>query len=459
VGVFVGGALLGLLTPNPLLTAGALLLVPVLIRLLWRRGETPILLFAVLYQWLQVTTRLFYADIQGVPLGTLASYAPPPQVREATGLGLIGLLVLAGGAHLILRQLGTSRSLSEGIERFPIWRLFVLYLALVAYEQFLPAFAGLFGPLSEILVPAAEVKWVLVFILGYACIRRGKGYQYLTVAVALEFVLGIGYFSGFKTVFLFLAVIIFAAQVKVSGRTIAVAAVFAGGLLLLGSIWMSIRGEYRTYLNQGTGQQAVRVSTMESLQKAYTLAANVSVQEAVQNVEVVALRLTYIEFLAAAMDHVPDRRAHSEGGIWGQAVQHVLMPRLLFPGKAVLPSDSERTMKYTGIHFAGRARGTSVSMGYMAESYIDFGRYGMFFPILLLGLGWGAIYNFFVSRATINVVGHGFATAVLFNASQFEMTSIKLVGGVLTAFIVLALIQTFIVPEVLPWLQRGSPEA
>jgi hypothetical protein len=97
VGGVGGAAFLGLLTPNPLLTAGALLLVPILIRLLWRRGETPILLFAVLYQWLQVTTRIFYADIKGVSLGALASYARPAQIREATGLGLIGLLILAGG--------------------------------------------------------------------------------------------------------------------------------------------------------------------------------------------------------------------------------------------------------------------------------------------------------------------------------------------------------------------------
>jgi len=94
----------------------------------------------------------------------------------------------------------------------------------------------------------------------------------------------------------------------------------------------------------------------------------------------------------------------------------------------------------------------------MAESYIDFGRYLMFIPILMLGIGWGALYYFFVSRATINVVGHGFATAVLFNASQFEMTSIKLVGGVLTAFIVLALIQAFISPQILPWLMSNSAD-
>jgi hypothetical protein len=459
VGGVGGAAFLGLLTPNPLLTAGAFLLVPILIRLLWRRGETPILLFAVLYQWLQVTTRLLYADIEGVPLGTLASYAPPAQVREATGLGLIGLLVLAGGAHLVLRQLGPSRPLSEWIERFSLWRLFLLYLALVAYEQFLPAFAGLFGPLSEILVPAAQTKWALFFILGYACIRRKEKYSYLATAVAIEFVLGIGFFSGFKTVFLFLAVVVFAAQVKASGRTIAVAAVFASVLLILGSIWMSIRSEYRAYLNQGTDRQVVQVSRMEALQRAYTLASNVSLQEAVQNVEVVALRLSYVEMFAASLEYVPERRPHSEGEIWGQAIQHVLMPRLLFPGKGVLPSDSELTMKYTGLNLASRAQGTSISLGYMAESYIDFGRYLMFVPILLLGIGWGALYYFFVTRATINVVGHGFATAVLFNASQFEMTSTKLVGGVLTAFIVLALIQAYVVPQFLPWLLNESTEA
>lgn len=454
VGVFGIGALFGLLTPNPLLTAGALLVVPLLVRLLWREGETPVLLFAALYQWIQVSARLFYADIQGVPVGSFASHASPAQLQEAVALGLVGLVVLAGAAHVVLRRLGPSRQARARIEQFSLWRLFVLYVALVLYGQLLLYFAGLFGPLREVLVPAAQVKWVLFFVLGYAVLRRRSGYAFLAAAVVTEFILGIGYFSGFKNVFLLLAVVVFTVQGRPSGRTLGVASLFVAGLLLMGSIWMSIRAEYRSYVNQGTQTQTVRVSKVDQVRQAFSLASEVSVDDAVRNLDAVALRLSYVDLFAVVLDYVPDSRRHTAGKLWGGAVQHVLMPRLFFPGKPALPSDTRRTEKYTGIDFAGGAQGTSVSMGYMAESYIDFGRYGMFLPIALLGLIWGGIYYYFVSRASINIIGQGFATAVLYNASQFEMTSIKLIGGVLTTFLVFALIQAFIVPPVSRWLRR-----
>src|SRR5438067_11835823 len=59
------GAVVGYLTPNPLLTSASILVLLLLLKLLWRAGEPPVLLFAASFQWIQITTRIFNADLHG----------------------------------------------------------------------------------------------------------------------------------------------------------------------------------------------------------------------------------------------------------------------------------------------------------------------------------------------------------------------------------------------------------
>ena len=59
---------LGLLTPNPLLTVVSVLSLAFFIKLFWRPGEPPILLFCMVFQWIQGTVLVFYADFQGLHL-------------------------------------------------------------------------------------------------------------------------------------------------------------------------------------------------------------------------------------------------------------------------------------------------------------------------------------------------------------------------------------------------------
>jgi hypothetical protein len=71
------GAAVGYLTPNPLLTSASILALLLLMKLLWRAGEPPVLLFAAWFQWMQITTRVFNADLHG--MGVL-DLSPSPSV-------------------------------------------------------------------------------------------------------------------------------------------------------------------------------------------------------------------------------------------------------------------------------------------------------------------------------------------------------------------------------------------
>ena len=120
-----------------------------------------------------------------------------------------------------------------------------------------------------------------------------------------------------------------------------------------------------------------------------------------------------------------------------------MMPRLFFPDKPNIVPDSDITRKYTKIEVSGGERGgsTSIGIGYFAESYVDFGPKFMFIPIFLLGILEGWIYRYFISKSKTAVVGGALATAaLLFSGGSIATSSTKVLGGVLTNFIVLALV-------------------
>ena len=141
-------------------------------------------------------------------------------------------------------------------------------------------------------------------------------------------------------------------------------------------------------------------------------------------------------YFALAIGNVPDHLPYEKGQLWFGAVKHVLMPRAFYPDKGII-DDSERTSYYTGIQVAGMEQGASISIGYMGESYIDFGPIGMFAPIFVLGLLYGLVYRLFVKYARFKVIGFGAATSVLlFSAYNFETSNVKILGGMLACAII-----------------------
>jgi hypothetical protein len=450
-------ASLGLLTSNPLLTAASVLVVPLFVQLLWRRGEPPVLLFLVLFQWLQVTTRVFHADLVGVGVGRMA-LRPESPIATAVGLGLTALVVLALGQRIGMRSVPlTSPARLEG-ERAGLLphRLFGLYLGLAVLGQVLLGQGWRFLPLMQAFGALAQLKWVPLFILGHIAVSRRTGRGWLAMAVALEVAIGFGgYFSGFKTVFFVLILAALSASLRLTVRqwvSVGFLATMVFGLLL---VWTGIKSEYRSFLRQGEQAQVIRVSWEERLAEVGRLSMALTTSDLGPAMEQGAFRLAYVDFFSDALNYVPASIPHAGGSLWGGAIRHVLMPRVLFPDKPALPSDSELTMHYTGHNLASGEEGTSISLGYVGESYVDFGVLGMWLPIFAMGLLQGWIYAYFVRRAPMRLIGFGFSVAALLPGLFFETSAVKYLGGTLYLLAVLALVLRFVVPQTVGLMSRG----
>jgi len=432
-----GLLLWGAFTANPLITICALLVPPVLVWLLWNPGEPPVLLFAFIMQWLQAASGIFYANLQGQ---TLEAEFGGPELAEATWLSLLGVIAIAMGARAAL--IGTSpinrQALEDEARTLSPVRIFAVYLLILAAVTLVRHVAFRIPSLAQMMLATTSLEWIPVVLLAQAVLTQRRGGAWLALVVAIEFVIGLlGYFSNSKSVFFILAVMLLTWNTimpRVRLIQLAGIAVFLGGFAVF---WTAIKGDYREFISQGTDQQVVNEPVAARIHKLAELALEIDREKISQGFDDALERLGYVTYFGYCLRYVPSSVAYEHGALWRGAIQRVFMPRLFFPGKTGI-DDSQETAKYTGLAVAGQEQGTSIGLGYMAESYIDFGWLGMFIPIFLLGVFYGTIYRLFGYRQQNRLFAMGCAVAILvFGAYTIETSNTKLVGGNVAAAVVL----------------------
>lgn len=444
--VFGLAALGGLFTPNGLLTSVSVLMIPVLASLLWMRGEPPALLFACLTQWLQGSVAVLYTNWYGVSLQSVSGGLP---LARVAWLSQIGILLLAIGMKLAVgrHRRGLRSEVENQTRLLSPGPLFVAYLIGFCFFLGLRKVADLVPGLSQPLLALAALRWTLVYLLAYCVLQKRRGYTLLAVMVTFEIIFGfLGFFGAFRNVFSILLVVMATAQHLFKGlRLLQIG--FAGVIVVMLSIfWTVIKPEYRQFLNQGSGQQKVTVPVRDRIQKIEELARNMDRQSFRDGLDQLTLRVSYLNYFALSLGNVPENIPYEQGKLWFEAIKHTFMPRLFFPDKPVI-DDSERTSHYTGVYVAGIEDGTSISIGYMGESYIDFGIPGMFVPIFCLGLFYGWIYRLFTSQRKYLVLGFAVATSILvFGAYNLETSNIKLVGGNVNSLLAVGVVVRFLGP-------------
>lgn len=449
-GIWAGFAVLviwGGFTVNPLITVSALLMLPALAWLLWRRDEPPVLLFACFMQWLQAAVGIFYENSQG---RTLDEVAGVTKLVQATWSSLLGVLVLALGMKLALVHLRkVNRSaIADEVAALSPSLLFRAFLVVFPICIAVRGVAFLFGGLAQPLFAATAFQWVVVVLLAEAVLRQKKNLSLLIIVVGIEFAQGLmGFFGGFKEVFFVLGVVLLTSPGRLPLRKwLAIVAILVV-VIPTACVWTAIKPEYRTFLSQGESTQAVTVPVGARVLKLVELVQGLNGEEFATGFEDAVQRLSYVTYFAHCINNVPDNVPYENGSLWLGAIQHSLMPRFLFPGKAVT-DDSQRARIYAGVDVAGQEEGASIGIGYMAESYVDFGPYGMFAPILLLGVFYGLIYRHFVARERHRVIGMACAVAILvFGAISIETSNLKLVGGNTLSFLVLGLFCKYLAPQ------------
>lgn len=444
--------ILSIFSANPLLSIFSLGVIVFLTKLLWKKGEPPVLLFIVFIQWIQASTKILHANIYNKPLSVFSSIK---HIEEAIILSLVGIIVLAVGMSLAVRKMNTLNfaQIYEVGKVLNTNRLIKIYFISLVVILGLSFIRSMMPSLSQIILAVQNIKWIVIFILVFSLLVKRERYFYIIIIFCIELIIGLtGYFAGFKTIFFFLLIAIATVRYRLNLSNMMPIGVALSSMIFFMILWTGIKGDYRDFLSKGERAQIILVSPDEQFIQLTKLVSDLDLKQFTNSVDQTLQRISYVDYFGHVLEYVPKIRKHEYGKLWLTAVEHILVPRVVFPAKAILPSDSELTMEYTGLRLASFAQGSSISIGYMGESYIDFGKFGMFVPILILGVLWGKFYKYFISKSKVKVIGFAFAVAVLINAYQLEMNSIKLLGSLIMQFIVLAILFKLTEVRLYKWL-------
>ena len=166
-------------------------------------------------------------------------------------------------------------------------------------------------------------------------------------------------------------------------------------------------------------------------------------------------RVQYTYHLARTMDRIPSVMPHEYGSVWWGNITFVLTPRLLFPNKPIYEA-TKKTNKYTGIGYTGYKKGSSFSLGYFADSYVDFGYIGMFIPLAFLGLFVAFIYRTLYTMKKVNVLFRfAMINVVLYEFTAFEADGLFFFGRLLLMFIIFWGLARFLAPPLQRWLYKA----
>lgn len=445
-----------LLTQNPIKSTCALLLVPFLLKFSWRIGEPPFLFFGLLWQWISINLKVFYANALGLPFDSPDLHEFPANIEQAYWLSQIGLIVFTIGLHLLQRKtplLRINNLIAELTSYSPI-KIILLYvfisIFLLNYSQAFFRFPGF----TQFLFQIANLKWGLFFLFFISSFIIDKSYRpVFFVIMFIEILLGFsGYFSAFKEFLIFFLIFYFGLTIKINYKQLTMVLPLVAFAIYLGLTWTAVKQDYRLFLDGGARNQNVIVSRSEALSKFFELYQEIETIDLNEALRPIIDRISYIDYFSACLDYVPSFLPYQGGKVSIQALTHIITPRLFFPQKRIV-SDTEHLNQYTGLGI-NRQGGGSFSLGYTADGYIDFGPFLMFAPILGLGLFVGFMFHFVVKLSPNIVWAFVFAIPLYYYTNVYGKWTLKIIGQGVVYLIVAFIILKFIVPFLDRWLRK-----
>jgi hypothetical protein len=427
-----------------LLLAYAVLLI--IIVLTWRLYLPNVFTFLMVFHWAQIITYIFYINSSWKgDMNFLTKSSAPAFLYSLIGLVVMSFVF----SRVAYKDLEVSEAvLEEALYKINPKKVLYLYLFLYFISGVLSRSAFAFGSLTQVFINVALLKWAGFVLLGYLSYKNSKYRLFFGVAFALDFVGGFfSFFSSFKDVFFYTAVILMTFIATIDFKVSLKAGAVVVALFYLAVIWTVIKGDYRSFLNEGSGQQVVNVSQERAFDKLSSLLSSVNEETVHEGVSSFFYRLQYVYHFAKSIDMVPASIPYQNGAVWLQTIQFVVVPRVVNPNKGTL-DNSIKASKYTGLQFSGASRGVSFSLGYFADCYVDFGVPGMFIALAILAFIFAKIYRFFLLKATGNiVVNYAIVIAFFVQFCFFEMDGTFMFGRLFTSFIVFVILKYTLFPR------------
>jgi hypothetical protein len=415
--------------------------------------------FFVLWQWAQTFARVLLTMADGE---SLSNGIYGPDVGRAYWYMLASIVAAAIAFRLVLS--GVRPPTWAERTSYLDWRpvdLFIAYLGGQALNLISGYAKGILPSLEQQFEALQYVKVIALFLLFANILESGRGRLFLFAALGIEIVAGFsGLLSGFRGVFVILAVAALAARVRWTPIVALGTAVASGVLVVLALFWTAIKGEYRHAVTlSDTAAQYIRVPVSQRLGIISDRALAASDIDWGEASYALLYRFAYVDIFGSVIgvqEDSPEKDASMKQ--WNEAFEHVFKPRILFPGKQAL-SDTEVYLRLAhGDLNAEIAGGTSISVGYMAENFADLGFPGMLGGIFVLAAFAAGICRWFMAQRLPWMVREGLVFGALYGIGEngVEISLPKYLGGAVMFFVIYAVLVRFAVPIALRWLHERA---
>lgn len=415
------------------------------------------LVYFLLWQWLQVFARTLVGVTDGEPM---ARSLAGPWVINAYWYMLASVVVLAVAVRFVMGSLRppAPREADAHLAWGPV-ELFQFYLFSLAAASATRYLQDMIPSLDQPLEALARVKSVAVFMLFVGVFSARRGFAYMLAAIAVELVIGFsGVLGDFRSIFIFLFVAALAARVRWTATTTLAVTSAAMFLVVLGLFWTSVKNEYRQVSTGSDESQYIKVPLDVRFGYLGRRVANAGDIDWGYASYLLLNRLAYVDIFGSVIG--VKMVSPEEGNMrqWSDALAHVFQPRALFPDKPAL-SDSEVFMRLARADMSEQVRaGTSISVGYVSENFVDLGFPWMLGGIFVLGVLLATVCRYFMTIPAPWVMREGTVLAIVYLVAQngVEVSLPKMLGAVVMGFVVYAGLAKFAYPMAWRWLDRKA---
>ncbi len=432
----------GLISQYLFLTILGGLTLIVILRNLWKPFTPPVLLFFMLFHWIQVFSSILYSDFKGQTIDVLFGSSDTEFLFTMT---FIQFIVVSFFLQQFLKS-GTKRVINVEVLKSEAAKIntrnvIIGYFASLVLLPVLTSFFRNSPSALQLLSAFSIIKYIFTGLLMFVLLLKKTDNRWLIIGILLlDFVLSFAsFFSDFKTILIMVILIYYTVNPYLRKTTAYKMLPVIGVLVAFFSFWSFIKGEYRSFLNQGEKQQVVNVSNTEALTYLFNRFGEFNLTSLQEGLTLFIYRAQYMERYSEVYARVPSQVPHMDGADLTESLEFLFIPRFINEDKGVKDA-SQRTSYYTGKTFSTAAQGTSISMGYYCDLYIDFGLYFMILPLLIIAAIIGYIHKKIINLRQYNILFvYALLVGTFLTLGTFESDSIYFLGTIRNniAFLVL----------------------
>jgi hypothetical protein len=427
----------------------------IIVRLLGTPNMPAAAAYFMIWQWNQSFTRILQGLIDGEPLSR-GMYGPT--VEQAYWYTLASTVTLAIAFRVVLGNLrGPTREFAEAHKHWQQRDLLMLYIGGVVFSMICGTAAKFVPALDQPFEAAAHFKILAMSMVFATVMATGQGRNFMIAVFVIEVLSGFGgLFSDFKGGFIFLAVSAFMVRIRWSGTMAIVTVALACVMLVMAVWWTAVKTDFREFATASSDSQNIKVDLGSRMGYLGNKASG-DIDWSTASYALL-IRLSYVDIFGSVIGVQAVAPEPRYFGQWQDALDHIAKPRFLFPGKPAL-SDTEVFIRLARGNASEAFRsGTSISVGYVAENFVDMGFPGMLVGIFALGVMTAGICRYFMTRQLPWMVREGTVLAIIYTIGHdgVEISLPKILGSMYMSLGVWAIMARWGFPYIFRYLGRNT---